>query len=266
MITLENISALSLLEKCQDEKIQKILIENQILTYQDLKDLSEENTKIRQMFSETISRIEEFIDKSNEKGKEPQIYTESIYPSNNSLEVTDMYTKGRDLLLWNPTTEKYIKCFSIRDISIVEIKHLLSHCDVYGKNLLTRLMGIGDINIIEILSAISMYEEQVIRQSYETKARNINLFTLNQEVKKEIVMASLRDIVDYLFDNTKEELIWGKLTEPQKRLLLSATLNNNKTDNIIRNHLVDIIANYTTLSELEEGITKTKTLNRFIKK
>ena len=130
--------------------------------------------------------------------------------------------------------------------------------------------GIGPSRIKKILPLITFYDEQVMRQYQEldnihTLMHTFNqtpIFYLNKTAKQAIVEEEINDIIMYLLDNTKEELIWGKLSDNQKKLLETATRNKN----ITREHLIQIITNYTTLSELEKGITKTKTLNRFIRK
>lgn len=76
-----------------------------------------------------------------------------------------------------------------------------------------------------------------------------------------LVEESIKDIVEYLLDNTKEELVWGELSDLQRMRLSSASRNLNP----IRKNLVRLIANYVTLTELQNGITNTNTLSRFIK-
>ena len=73
-------------------------------------------------------------------------------------------------------------------------------------------------------------------------------------------------VVLYLICNSNDEFVWGSLSDIQKRMLCSCALKHNSRDKIVREHLIDIISNYTTLTELEKGVTKTRVLNRFIKK
>lgn len=59
----------------------------------------------------------------------------------------------------------------------------------------------------------------------------------------------------------------GPLTEKQKLLFEKAIKGVKTREGIIaRDNLIDVISNYTTLGELEEGIVRTRTINRFIKK
>ena len=112
-----------------------------------------------------------------------------------------------------------------------------------------------------------MYDEQVLRQAELTPKRNCNLFLKDKKNKNEIVEDSYSDIIMYLIYNTKERTIWGKLTDPQKKLYISSAINSKKRDKIIRNRMIDIISNYTTLPELEKVTDgNQKVLKRFIEK
>ena len=71
----------------------------------------------------------------------------------------------------------------------------------------------------------------------------------------------------YLIYNTEERTIWGELTESQKKLYISSVINNKKRDTIIKDRMIDIISNYTTLPELEKVVDgNRKVLKRFIEK
>ena len=71
----------------------------------------------------------------------------------------------------------------------------------------------------------------------------------------------------YLIYNTEERTIWGELTESQKKLYISSVINNKKRDTIIKDRMIDIISNYTTLPELEKVADgNRKVLKRFIEK
>lgn len=70
-----------------------------------------------------------------------------------------------------------------------------------------------------------------------------------------------------LIYNTEERTIWGELTESQKKLYISSVINNKKRDTIIKDRMIDIISNYTTLPELEKVADgNRKVLKRFIEK
>lgn len=265
MIKLENVSALDLKNYYCGQKEKGILRSNNILNYQDLKTYIENNNEDELLFKKRLLKVEKTVEKYNKIGKDPCIYVTPGYDDELLLR-TDMEVFGCNLLLWNPTTENYVKYSKLMNLSIFEIKYLLSHTDSRGDNALCQLKNISDNNIVKIYQAVCMYEEQVLRQASLNNPKSVNLFYLNEDAKREIVKDTLKDIVLYLIDATKEELIWGKLTDPQKKRLISAVVNDKKIDRIIRKNLCDVISNYTTLSELEHEHTKRKALNRFIKK
>lgn len=71
----------------------------------------------------------------------------------------------------------------------------------------------------------------------------------------------------YLIYNTEERTIWGELTEPQKKLYILSVINSKKRDTIIKDRMINIISNYTTLPELEKVADgNRKVLKRFIEK
>ena len=168
-----------------------------------------------------------------------------------------MYVTGNDLILSNPTQDLAdgTRFLYLRKMPIIKMKFLMQHTDSRGNNLFLKIPRVGEYNIEFVLKMIQMYEEQIIRQSKETEVRDINLFHFQYDEKRKIVEENLWDIVSYLIDNTSEEFIWGKLTEPQKKLLISSVVNEKQRDRLIRGQLTEIITNYTTLSELESGIT-----------
>lgn len=266
MITLENISALNLQERFYGRYEQNILTQNNIMTYQDLKNyLENESNKEFPLLEEELLHIEKKLIKLNKKAQQLTKYITPGYKDKKLLK-TDKKVLGKELILTNPISKHSEKSLHISKYSIYEIKFLLTHLNSKGDNALCQLRSISKNSIDKVVSAISMYEEQVIRQSKETKKRDINLFYLNKEQKRKIVIDSLKDIVYYLIENTYEELVWGKLTEPQRIKLLSSVQNDTPQDRIARENLINIITNYTTLTELEQDITKSKTLTRFIKK
>ena len=139
--------------------------------------------------------------------------------------------------------------------------------DQFGRNVIGRIRNIGPDSITKIISALKMYDEQILRQANLTEKKNYNLFLKDKKAKNEIVEDLYSDIIMYLIYNTEERTIWGELTEPQKKLYISSVINNKKRDVIIKNRMIDIISNYTTLPELEKVADgNRKVLKRFIEK
>lgn len=150
--------------------------------------------------------------------------------------------------------------------SIYLIKHYLEHITEYGLDnvFITHVHSFGPSSTRQVVKSVKFYEEQVLRQALETNQRGINLFTLNKNEKERIVEEEFNDIVEYLVDNANE-CVWGELTDSQKRRMLESTISLRKEEQLkVRRCLIDMISNHTTLSELEQGVVKKRTLDRFI--
>lgn len=87
---------------------------------------------------------------------------------------------------------------------------------------------------------------------------------LNKKEKEEIVESELKEIVEYLLDNA-EQCVWGNLPS-SKKIQMLRTIYATRGEQTLedRKRLVNAISNYTTLSELEQGVVKKRTLDRFI--
>ena len=48
--------------------------------------------------------------------------------------------------------------------------------DQFGRNVIGRIRNIGPDSITKIISALKMYDEQILRQANLTEKRNYNLF------------------------------------------------------------------------------------------
>jgi len=267
MIELKDVSALDFVRSYKDRLgTQELLLRRNVATYQDLKEFIEEmGDYVPFDIKARLESVERDLVFYNRKGKEAEIYKTLGYPEG-ELYIADKETLVSSLMLWSPTSSRYLNYLSLHNKSIEEVKYLLAHTRSNGDNCLLSYRGVGRDNIGKIVEAISGYEEQVIRQSHETDKRDINLFSYNRDEKREIVRQELVQIILYLLDNTSEEFIWGKASDAQKRILRSCVIDSVEKAQIVRSHLEDMIVDYTTLSELENGITKSKVLNRFIKR
>ena len=126
---------------------------------------------------------------------------------------------------------------------------------------------IGYSCLPQITLAIHLFEEQIKRQAKLTDKRNINLFNQDFEEKFQIVKDAYAEIIAYLLYNTEERLVWGKLTDVQKRLYLSSIINQKKSDFDTKNNIISTIAHYTTLPEIENISNHNyRVLKRFIVK
>lgn len=182
-----------------------------------------------------------------------------------SLNYTDTQNIGDVLLLGNPTQTNLIEYGGLTYYTIAEIKEMISTLNKHNKNKLLTIRYIGPNKIPAILSAIELYTSQIEKQSLLTNQRNINLLTFDKSDKIEIVKELYSEIILYLIENGKEKLFWGKLTDAQKRLYISSTINNHNLDKLIKIRMTNNIANYLTLPEIKElNNGNMKALNKFL--
>lgn len=223
-----------------------------------------------------IAEVESNIEYANSIEREPKIFVckdyenSTVFPK--TLKYTDKHNSCDVLLCKSPAIMYSGKFGALKDITISEAKDLLvkvvGHSKAsIGNNAFVekfRRFGIQEAEIVR--DAINFYEEQVLRQAKETKKRNINLFTLNKEEKEFIVSEQIKNIVKYIVDNA-DICVWGELTPAQKNRLMQAITSYSGYENqVIRQRMIEIISNYTTLTELQNDVVKQKTLDRFILK
>ena len=97
-----------------------------------------------------------------------------------------------------------------------------------------------------------------------------NLFTFNYDYKiEELILGDepLEISLEYILD-VASEMIWGPLTNANRRKLesiIKQIKNGNYQDNTYQ-IILDTIANYVTLKEAQEGLVRTRAINRFITK
>jgi len=259
MIKLSDVSAIEALYY-QDKYLLKTIMKHNLYSMEDL--MNYINTHREYGYQELQNRMNEairIIEENNKKGYEPETYEYE----NKGIELVDKANKGRVLLLDNPTIEFQQTFYFVKTYSIDTIKRNLKLTDKFGRN----IMGLAPSSMNTLLKALQMYDEQVLRQEALIEKRNYNIFMKYKKAKREIVKGLYLDIIMYLIDNTNERTIWGELTEEQKRLYISSTINSKQTDEMIRNRMINIISNYTTLPELETLATGNRSiLKRFIEK
>lgn len=249
---------------------RRLLLDYNITDYQKLEDFLESelaneiskddyyyNKGIRFLRSE-LAFIKRKIKSINEKEKKIEIFDFNspiaLEINDKTLDMIDGKNKGKILLCSSPIILGS-GINSIRKLSIRQIKDLIGHVDSTNfKSCLLNLEGITAKKLEDIDRAIWFYEEQIVRQYFETKESDTNLFFLNSQVKRQIVEEQIKDIAEYFASNANE-CVWGKLTASEKKKMLKFALTNNKDDMVkIRGSFVNAISRYTTLGELETGI------------
>jgi len=216
-----------------------------------------------------IIEIVRDIELANISDSQPEIFTYDIYENSDInteiLKLTDRYNNGDVLLYSSPFVRGGARINKLKIMSIEEIKHLSGHLSGYNlKNALTIKRNFGIDTVKKVADCVKFYEEQVLRQASEMDINDGNLFMLNKKEKDEIVESQFKEIVEYILDNA-DVCVWGNLPSSQK-ILMIRTIFAVRGEQILqdRQRLINVISNYTTLSELEKGVVKNRTLDRFI--
>jgi len=280
MIKLEDISIKPLVSYAQDmgrvnemwQYLYKLLYD--VSDYQKLKELLDSNSSDLQYESvlkylrDELEMVERNIKNANVEGRCLEIFkfdNEVSMIDKNTLQITDDENTGVSLLYCSPMQRCGGKITRLNRLSVSEIKHMIGHVDnVYLKNMFLSMRGIGMETVRKLADSVKFYNKQLLRQSMETEERGINLFTFNKRLKDEIVESEIKEIVEYLVDNAKE-CVWGELSDTQKKHMVMASLSYKgcyvQKD---KKALIDMVSDYTTLSELEQGVVRKRTLDRFI--
>lgn len=281
MIKLEDVSTRRLMDYVKRlsnkdktlEYVYELLVLYDVEDYQRLKDLlnsgNPEFNVVYNFLSEELLEVERDVKNANLLGVEPQIFCFDDYSNSlvddKTLSITDKSNNGDVLLYTSPMVRGGARVNQLKYMSIDEIKHLSSHLNSYKlQNALTLKRNFGIDTVERVVDRVKLYEQQVLRQASETSERGINLFMLNKKTKDEIVESEIKDIVEYIVDNATE-CVWGSLSSTQKLRLMKSVLPSRSEGTLHdKMALINVISNYTTLSELEQGVIKKKTLDRFI--
>ena len=282
MIKLENISTERLIRYVNNlskrnelmKDIYNLLVEYEIYDYQKLYNLINDDCvklskEMLKFLNAEILEIKRDIELVNISDIQSEIFTYDMYEKSGInvglLKLTDSYNNGDVLLYSNPFVRGGARINKLRNMSIEEIKYLSSHLSSYDlKNVLTTKRNFGIDTVKKVVDCVKFYEEQVLRQAKEMDVNDGNLFMLNKKEKDEIVESQFKEIVEYIIDNA-DVCVWGNLPSSQK-ILMIRTIFAVRGEQILqdRQHLINVISNYTTLSELEKGVVKNRTLDRFI--
>ena len=172
MIRLSNISADYVLYG-SEQRFLDLARENNCYSVEDLISLTKLYPKYNwDVVNKRIDELKLIVERNNIKGIELETYEYE----NNGIELVDKLNRGDVLLLDNPTLELQTKFRGLRTYSIDEIKHNLKLTDQFGRNVIGRIRNIGPDSITKIISALKMYDEQILRQANLTEKKNYNLF------------------------------------------------------------------------------------------
>lgn len=263
MITLKDVSTEDLIYGYLSGKERFELNLNVITNYYELGEFLRKNPQWEN--SDISKKYFILVDKINSLPSSfiPNIYNIPIY-EDYGLHYNDKLVFGSSLILESPTSTNRYLSEVLKDVTIEKIKFGMTHVDFYLKNCFEHMRYMHGRNAVKVLKGLEMYNQQIERQAQETSRRDINLFDYMLEERKARVNKEITEIIVWLIQNTSEKFVWGELTETQKKKYISAITRDFLPDLFLKNNLIDIIARYVTMSEVEEGLTKGETLKRFI--
>ena len=284
MIKLEKVSTerlITFLEYDNTNEAKKalsLLEKHKIRDFQTLKTMVKKGSKEFNIsvIKNAILSVEANIAHAEVLGKEPVIFNCNNYGETTvfkkTLRYTDKHNNCDVLIFKNPTISCAGKYGLLNDITIYETKELLNKVTAHDKSstgnnaFMEKFRRFNITDTTNVRDAINFYEEQVIRQANETNKRGVNLFILNKNKKELIVRKNIETLVKYIVDNA-DVYVWGELSPAQKnKLVTSVTSCSGYSNQLIREKMIELITNYTTLSELQSDKVKQKVLARFIVK
>lgn len=178
--------------------------------------------------------------------------------------ISEEKTKGDELILDALVgKDRRYSFYFLLNLPVSIIKQLFYYQNSSSKPLILEAYKIGLKNLQYIINAINLFDEQLIRQNKEKHNFGDDLFHLNYDAKKDIVIEEVESYIDYLEENAKV-CVWGVNSETKIKFMREAFISKSVAAIRNKERLINTFTNYTTLTELENGIIKNKTLDRFI--
>lgn len=281
MLSLDNVSVDRLGLKYEWPRMYDAIKDKNIKSVQDFVDFVKEHPEYKNRYIDALDNskvqrelndIIRMVNRLSKKGVEPEIYTCKEYKALD-LEYNDELNSINMLPIKNPVySGNYIYDVRLGLITVKQAKNDLGYTNCYGENQLkSYLRGVGNVKLQYMINALNMFTEQIERQAKLTDRRDINLFLYNNDEKREILREMYAEVITYLIYSNKE-LIWGKLSDNEKKIYLSSVFKKSDKPTAFftprcRENLINQIANYTTLPELEKMQNGNyNVLRRFMKK
>lgn len=274
--SLEHINTLDEEVKLERKLIHDALVKYNVVNFQELSDLILSGNKDFQYdyLIRELKIVIKYWQIANSNDNAPVLYPCNDYENSGVeryiLDKTDKENYGDVLIFGNPFVRSNSKRNTIRNYSIFELKHLLNSVqlnNVYirGDNgFVSYFRMLGHSSAKQVCNAINFYEEQVLRQA-KIYSSSDNLFLEDIVIRRELVINQLEEILEY-FINNMDEAIWGTLTDAQRRTLQKVIdKSKDKNVDVTRDNFINMVSNYTTLDDFEDGIVKKRALDRFIK-
>ncbi len=179
------------------------------------------------------------------------------------LKVTDKNTLVQDLIISSIVCGSWNVSFLAVEKMTIENIRLLFQYKYKDQLLISNFKNMGKKNIETLLKGLNFYEAQILRQSKIEHTPGTDLFAMDRDKKRQIVEEEVLSYIDYI-ETCANVCIWGKITDPQKKLMHQAFLNDKELNVSNRERIINTFTNYLTLPELEAGVVKNRTLDRFI--
>lgn len=291
MITLENISTLPLTgirQQRRDSEVSRqncnLIKELHLTDYQKLKDFYDRYEEIAHTkkdficrsdnLEKKISDVETALEKMNKQEVNAEVFkiTENpfLFAMINGKSIVDSQIDGSDLLYGSPfeygNYQYKIRKGKVIGYTVYELKELLTHCETNGVNSLKYYLSISDNSeVIRILNAIKLYNEQIERQYLECadEEQLPNLFKLNSDKKTKLIAEQIKEIADYIGNNAIG-FVWGEYNATEMQRIYLAAYGSSLQDVERRKRLINTLSNYTSLEEAENGLIRTRAINRFL--
>ena len=234
-----------------EKSVRDLLLKENVVSIDDLIKCMALHPEIEwEQINFKLNRMFQYIKRSNNDEIEPEIYSLPEYPKE-YLKYTDTCNNGDVLMLYAPTSMSERLYKKVRNSRMDYIKNSISHTDYKGNNYFKSLSDKKNEDMNKIIKLITMYQDQVIRQSLLTDEKYINLFKYQGKERLQIVREKYAEIVAY-FLLYAHEFVWGEFNDFQRKILLESVVTDRIKAIYTKELLISYIANYTTLEELEK--------------
>ncbi len=182
------------------------------------------------------------------------------------LNRADEKTSARVLPLNVPVSLTDATTKKLEGYSIADLKELLKRISFNGRNaFIQNVPSFGNCRTISVVQAIRFFQDQILMVAGSTPDYEMqdNLFLVNYLLKREMILDDRVAIFDE-FLRGGFDYIFGLLDEKAQETIRRSVINpHKKSEQIIHDKTIDLIANYTIPQELEKGQTRVRALERF---
>lgn len=273
MLDLQNVSVIQMFKffGSPSALVEDLFQKKNIKTIGDLRKVVQEQPNCFNYFiKESCDKV---LRKTNILEEKYSLKETSTFPFQNldmiskeEKETSEKNTQGKELILESLVGQCGRNTFNfLLDLSVFDIKKLFYYQNSTSEPLILAAENIGLYNLEVIKYAIKLFDEQLIRQNEEEHPFEADLFHLNYDEKRAIVIEELSSYIDYLETNA-DRCVWGDNNKAKIRYMREALISKSVAAIRNKERMINTFTNYTTLTELEMGVIKNKTLDRFIRR